>query len=65
MAAQSGYCSQCDHAVRLYQDPKTNHILHFFLSIVTCGVWLLVWLYLGSRSKGYYCTTCGTEVIDY
>jgi hypothetical protein len=65
MIAQSGYCEQCGRTVRLYQDPKTNHILHLLLSILTCGLWLVVWLYKGTRAKGYYCTACGTEVVYY
>lgn len=24
---------------------KTNHILHLILSILTCGLWLIVWLF--------------------
>ena len=26
------------------QDKKVNHILHFLLSIVTAGIWIIVWI---------------------
>lgn len=28
-------------------DNKTNHILHLILSILTGGIWLVVWLIIG------------------
>lgn len=30
--------------VLLNQKPKTSHVLHLILSIVTGGVWVIVWL---------------------
>lgn len=31
-------------AVMLSKKPKTSHLLHLLLSILTAGIWILVWL---------------------
>lgn len=33
-----------DKLVLLAQKPKTSHILHFLMSIVTVGFWVPVWV---------------------
>jgi hypothetical protein len=33
-----------DKLVLLEQKPKTSHILHLLLSVVTGGIWLPIWL---------------------
>jgi hypothetical protein len=30
--------------VNAQQGPTTNHVLHAILSLLTCGLWLIVWL---------------------
>lgn len=30
------------------QEYKTNHILHFLLSVITGGIWILIWLCIAS-----------------
>ena len=25
---------------------KVNHLLHFLISAITCGAWVIIWLYL-------------------
>jgi hypothetical protein len=44
--------------------PRINHVLHLILTLVTVGVWGLVWLTLGiiSAAKGFRCTQCGTKM---
>lgn len=53
------YCAQCDkHTMHLRE--KTNHILHLILSLLTFGVWLIVWALVSwSNSMQSQCTTCG------
>jgi hypothetical protein len=34
-------------AVMLSRKTKTSHVLHFFLSLITLGLWLPVWLLVG------------------
>ena len=38
---------QTEYAVVLAYGKKPNHILHFLLSIVTLGFWLIVWIIMG------------------
>lgn len=33
-------------AVLVKQGEKVNHILHFLISVFTCGLWVIVWLFL-------------------
>jgi amino acid permease len=35
------------------QKKRTNHILHFLLSIVTLGFWLVVWFAIGTDHWRY------------
>ncbi len=35
-------------AEREYESAKTNHILHIILSIMTAGVWVVVWLFIAN-----------------
>lgn len=35
--------SQSDYQAVVVRGGNTNHVLHLVLSLVTCGVWLLVW----------------------
>ena len=37
--------------VLLAQKKKTNHILHLLLSLVTGGLWLIVWLLVADSNK--------------
>ena len=38
--------SQTDYQAVLVVGRPVNHILHFLIGALTCGVWWLVWLYL-------------------
>jgi hypothetical protein len=33
-------------AVLVKPGEKVNHLLHFLISVISCGFWLLVWAYL-------------------
>lgn len=35
------------------QKKKTNHILHLILSIVTGGLWLVIWLLVGMSNSSH------------
>lgn len=57
----SNFCNVCQRQT-LYQKPRINHILHLILSIITFGLWTLVWIILGIRNadKPMRCASCGT-----
>jgi hypothetical protein len=38
-------------AVLLSQKKQTNHVLHLLLSIVTGGLWLIVWLLVADSNR--------------
>lgn len=45
--------SQTDHqAVLLKPGTKVNHILHLILTLLTLGIWSLVWIVLAITKKG-------------
>ena len=57
----TGYCKHCA-AERKLERKGTNHILHLLLSIVTFGLWLIVWLFISRlRFGGWVCSQCGSE----
>jgi len=43
--------SQTDFQVVLVKGHRPNHVLHLILSIVTLGLWLIVWLIVALVSK--------------
>ena len=53
------YCAQCDkHTLHLRS--KTNHILHFLITLVTFGLWSVIWLIVAiGNSLDSQCTVCG------
>ena len=55
---KGGYCDNCSKDV-LIRSSTPNHILHLLLSIVTGGLWLIVWLLLIVKVKEWRCTNCG------
>ena len=57
----SMFCESCDSQV-LAVRPGTNHVLHLLLSIVTGGLWIIVWILLSVRVGGWRCSRCGRLV---
>lgn len=43
--------SQTEFQANLVKGHRTNHILHLILSIVTLGLWLIVWLIVALTNK--------------
>ena len=54
------HCRRCRrHTVHLGERP--NGVLHLLLTIVTAGIWLLVWIGLTVFQGKARCTECGTK----
>jgi Mg2+/citrate symporter len=51
VAAGSRVELQDDFSAVLVFGTKPNHILHFILSILTAGFWLIIWLFIALGSK--------------
>ncbi len=61
MAAEektSGFCKYCNSNV-VVSRPGTNHILHLLLTIITAGLWLIVWVGISVKIGGWRCSVCG------
>lgn len=55
------HCKHCGCRV-LAERPGTNHVLHLLLSILTAGLWLLIWFMASVKFGGWRCTRCGGKV---
>ena len=51
-------CAQCASQT-MHVQQKPNHILHLILTIVTLGLWLIVWVPLSLFQGKPQCTVCG------
>jgi hypothetical protein len=62
MKQASAYCHVCERRV-LAIGKAPNHILHFLITMFTCGLWVIVWILLAAGTIGNYrCTRCGSPV---
>lgn len=61
----SGFCKACNSKV-LITRPGVNHLLHLILTIITLGVWIVVWVLVSVVNTvspgGWRCSQCGSEV---
>lgn len=56
----TGFCRGCNRQV-LVRRKGTNHVLHLLLTVVTCGLWLVIWLLSAIKIGGWRCTVCGMK----
>ena len=56
-----GFCTNCNKYV-LVRGATPNHILHLLLTLVTCGLWLIVWVLLSIAPVVWRCSQCGAIV---
>lgn len=55
------YCKTCQRETP-HTRPSTSHVLHLILTLITFGVWLLVWILVaGNNSTQAVCLVCGAE----
>ena len=56
----SKYCYSCQ-AQRIYDKPKISHVLHLLLTLLTAGLWVIVWILIAvsAASSRATCTQCG------
>lgn len=52
-----------NHGSVLAQKQGVNHVLHLLLSLVTCGIWVFMWIFLTMKNSAnpYRCPHCGTR----
>lgn len=51
-------CAKCEKPT-MHVQQKPAHLLHLVLTVVTVGLWLLVWLALSVFQGKPQCTVCG------
>ncbi|MBR1944956.1 MAG: zinc ribbon domain-containing protein [Alphaproteobacteria bacterium] len=61
MSIGSAYCDHCKKQV-LAKKKGCNHIIHAILSILTGGIWLIIWLLCAITWDDWYCSQCGEHV---
>lgn len=57
----TAYCNHCKKQV-VTKKKGCNHVLHAILSLITGGVWLIIWLLCAITWDDWYCTECGQYV---
>lgn len=57
----TGFCDHCNDNVKI-QRKTPNHIFHFIMSILTCGIWLIVWALIASEKESWRCSRCGKKL---
>lgn len=57
---RSAYCEYCQQQ-RLVVRERASHILHLLLTLLTFGLWAIIWLGVAVQIGGWRCTVCGLE----
>jgi len=57
----SGFCKNCNEQVVMFRK-GANHILHLILSIITGGLWIIVWIGSAIKVGGWRCINCGAKL---
>lgn len=57
----TAYCKSCDDNVKTFRKTP-SHLLHLVLSVLTCGVWVLVWISVSCEKDTWKCSHCGSKL---
>lgn len=57
------YCPTCERPVLAHQQ-RPNHVLHLILTLITGGLWLIVWIVLSLGQSRPRCTFCGSSRLE-
>lgn len=61
---KSGFCKQCNERRKIERE-RPSHLLHLILTILTFGIWLIVWIGVSIKFGGWRCATCGAKASGY
>ena len=61
---KGGWCENCNRQTVVYR-PTPNHVLHLLMTILLCGLWLIVWIGVSIRFGGWRCTVCGGSDVKW
>lgn len=60
MAIRRHYCRSCRREVVAEADP-VSHVLHFFVTLLTFGLWFPVWIIVTFFGRRWHCRHCGAR----
>ena len=55
------FCPSCERQVRAVR-PGTSRLKHLTLTLLTAGLWSIVWLIDARRRPGWRCENCDRQV---
>ena len=59
----SKYCTFCQRDILARRSiQRVNDILHLLLTLVTGGLWLLVWIFMSKEVGEWRCSSCGKVI---
>jgi hypothetical protein len=53
-----GLCADCGKRCVVFRK-GTSHVLHLLLTLLTAGLWLIVWIGVAVKFGGWRCQECG------
>ncbi len=57
------FCPYCNRNV-LAKRKATSNIFHFFMTMITCGIWLVIWIGQSIKFGGWRCAVCGSTKLE-
>lgn len=54
-------CSHCGKKVVARRN-GTNHMMHFLLTLLTAGIWTIIWFMSCIKFGGWTCSECGKAI---
>lgn len=60
---KSGLCADCGRRVVVFRK-GTSHLLHLVLTVLTAGIWVIVWIGTAIKFGGWRCQTCGSKRVS-
>ena len=55
------YCKNCGMDVKATRE-RPHHLFHLFMSIITGGLWLIVWILAALLKDSWHCSACGSRI---
>lgn len=60
----TGFCKVCQQQRLMLRD-GANHLLHLVLTVLTGGLWLIVWIGCSVQFGGWRCSQCGHQKREF
>jgi hypothetical protein len=60
---KGGLCAHCKRRTVVFR-AGTSHVLHLILTVLTAGLWLIVWIGTAIKFGGWRCSECGSRSVS-